>query len=60
MQVSPFLFRGKIKIMNESIAGPILTTDGIPLKVSLQKSERKNKSGVTKRKALILFLLSDF
>jgi putative spermidine/putrescine transport system permease protein len=29
--------------MNEQIAGPILTTDGIPLKVSLQKSERKNK-----------------
>jgi putative spermidine/putrescine transport system permease protein len=41
MQVSPFLFRGKI--MNETTAGPILTTDGIPLKVSLQKSERKNK-----------------
>ena len=29
--------------MNETIAGPILTTDGISLKVSLQKSERKNK-----------------
>ena len=29
--------------MNETTAGPILTTDGIPLKVSLQKSERKNK-----------------
>jgi putative spermidine/putrescine transport system permease protein len=43
MKISPFLFRGKIKIMNEAIAGPILTTDGIPLKVSLQKSERKNK-----------------
>ena len=42
MKISPFLFRGKI--MNESnCAGPILTTDGIPLKVSLQKSERKNK-----------------
>jgi len=41
MKISPFLFRGKI--MNETIAGPILTTDGIPLKVSLQKSERKNK-----------------
>jgi putative spermidine/putrescine transport system permease protein len=41
MQVSPFLFRGKI--MNETTAGPILTTDGILLKVSLQKSERKNK-----------------
>jgi len=24
-------------------SGPILTTDGIPLKVSLKKSERKNK-----------------
>jgi putative spermidine/putrescine transport system permease protein len=42
MQVSPFLFRGKI-IMNETTAEPILTTDGIPLKVSLQKSERRNK-----------------
>jgi len=29
--------------MNETTAGPILTTDGIPLKISLQKSERKNK-----------------
>mgnify|MGYP003320378643 FL=1 len=29
--------------MNETAAGPILTTDGIPLKVSLQKSERRNK-----------------
>jgi len=29
--------------MNETTAGSILTTDGIPLKVSLQKSERKNK-----------------
>jgi len=29
--------------MNEIAAGPILTTDGIPLKVSLQKSERRNK-----------------
>jgi len=29
--------------MNETTAGPILTTDGIPLKVSLQKSERKSK-----------------
>jgi len=41
MQISPFLFSGKI--MNETTAGPILTTDGILLKVSLQKSERKNK-----------------
>ena len=29
--------------MNETTIGPILTTDGIPLKVSLQKSERRNK-----------------
>ena len=29
--------------MNETTAGPILTTDGIPLKISLQKSERRNK-----------------
>jgi putative spermidine/putrescine transport system permease protein len=29
--------------MNETTAGPLLTTDGIPLKISLQKSERKNK-----------------
>jgi len=41
MKVSPFLFRDKI--MNETTAGSILTTDGIPLKVSLQKSERRNK-----------------
>jgi len=41
MQVSPFLFVDKI--MNDVTAGTILTTDGIPLKVSLQKAERKNK-----------------
>jgi len=29
--------------MNETATGPILTTGGIPLKVSLQKSERRNK-----------------
>jgi len=29
--------------MNETTTGQILTTDGIPLKVSLQKSERRNK-----------------
>ena len=40
MQVSPFLFVGKI--MNDVTAGSILTTDGIPLKVSLKKSERRN------------------
>jgi len=29
--------------MNQTTSGPILTTEGIPLKVSLKKSERKNK-----------------
>jgi len=29
--------------MNDATAGPILTTDGIPLKVSLQKAEKRNK-----------------
>jgi len=29
--------------MNQTVSGPILTTEGIPLKVSLQKAERKNK-----------------
>ena len=29
--------------MNQSESGPILTTEGIPLKVSLKKAERKNK-----------------
>jgi len=29
--------------MKQTASGPILTTEGIPLKVSLQKSERKNK-----------------
>ena len=28
---------------SESISGPILTSDGIPLKVSLRKAERKHK-----------------
>ena len=41
MKISPFLFGDKI--MNETTAGSILTTDGTPLKVSLQKSERRNK-----------------
>ena len=39
--VSPFLFRDKI--MNETTAGPILTTEGIPLKVSLKKAEKEIK-----------------
>ena len=29
--------------MNQTESGPILTTDGIPLKVSLKKAERRNK-----------------
>jgi len=29
--------------MNQTVSAPILTTDGIPLKVSLKKVERKNK-----------------
>jgi len=29
--------------MNETTAGPILTTEGIPLKVSLKKAEKRNK-----------------
>jgi len=29
--------------MNQTVSGPILTTEGIPLKVSLKKAERKNK-----------------
>jgi len=29
--------------MNQTVSGPILTKEGIPLKVSLKKAERKNK-----------------
>ena len=29
--------------MNQAVSGPILTSDGIPLKVSLKKAERINK-----------------
>ena len=29
--------------MNQTVSGPILTSDGIPLKVSLKKAERINK-----------------
>ena len=28
---------------SETISGPILTSDGIPLKVSLRKAEKRNK-----------------
>ena len=47
--------------MNQAVSGPILTTDGIPLKVSLQKAERKNKiKAVVLVLPLILFLLITF
>jgi len=59
MQVSPFLFR--VKIMNETTAGSILTTDGIPLRVSLQKSERRNKiRAFLLVTPLLLFILFTF
>jgi len=37
--------------MNQTATGPILTTDGVPLKASLQTAERKNKI-----KAVVLVL----
>ena len=55
MQVSPFLFGDKI--MNEATTGPILTTEGIPLKVSLQKAERRNKIRATLLVAPLLFFI---
>jgi len=59
MQVSPFLFGDKI--MNETTAGPILTTEGIPLKVSLKKAERRNKIRATLLVApLLVFILITF
>jgi len=59
MQVSPFLF--KDKIMNETTAGSILTTEGIPLKVSLQKAERRNKiRAILLVAPLLLFILFTF
>jgi len=59
MQVSPFLFGDKI--MNETTTGPILTTEGIPLKVSLQKAERRNKIRAALLVApLLVFILVTF
>ena len=47
--------------MNDVTAGPILTTDGIPLKVSLQKSERRNKIRALLLVApLLIFILITF
>jgi len=43
--------------MRETTAGPILTTDGIPLKVSLQKSERRNKIRAVLLVAPLLFFI---
>ena len=43
--------------MNETTTGPILTTDGIPLKVSLQKSERRNKIRAVLLVAPLLFFI---
>ncbi len=59
MKISPFLFGDKI--MNETTAGPILTTEGIPLKVSLKKSERRNKIRAALLVApLLVFILVTF
>ncbi len=47
--------------MNETTAGSILTTEGIPLKVSLQKAERRNKiRAVLLVAPLLLFILFTF
>ena len=47
--------------MNDVTAGPILTTDGIPLKVSLKKSERRNKLRALLLVApLLVFILITF
>jgi len=43
--------------MNETTAEAILTTDGIPLKVSLQKSERRNKVRALLLVAPLLFFI---
>jgi len=43
--------------MNETTVGPILTTEGIPLKVSLQKSERRNKIRAILLVAPLLFFI---
>ncbi len=49
------------KIMNETTTGSILTTEGIPLKVSLQKAERRNKiRAILLVAPLLLFILFTF
>ncbi len=47
--------------MNETTSDPILTTEGIPLKVSLQKAERRNKIRAALLVApLLIFILVTF
>jgi len=47
--------------MNETTTGPILTTEGIPLKVSLQKAERRNKiRAILLVVPLLVFILVTF
>jgi len=47
--------------MNETTTGPILTTEGVPLKVSLQKAERRNKiRAILLVAPLLLFILFTF
>jgi len=47
--------------MNETTTGPILTTEGIPLKISLKKSERRNKLRAALLVApLLVFILVTF
>ena len=43
--------------MNQTTTAPILTTDGIPLKESLKKSERKNKIRAFLLVAPLLFFI---
>ena len=51
----------KDKIMNEKSTDSILTTEGIPLKVSLQKAERRNKiRAILLVAPLLLFILFTF
>ncbi len=47
--------------MNETTAGSMLTTEGVPLKVSLQKAERRNKiRAILLVAPLLLFILFTF
>ena len=47
--------------MKQPVSGSILTTEGIPLKVSLQKAERRNKiRAILLVAPLLLFILFTF